>query len=520
VEHIKEDFESMYMNIENFSKAISKGWKVNAENLKDYILANISVGLVKNNEMKKDINKLFEQHRLVYYNAAINSSTINHIIMKQGTLDQEIEARKVLGILIVAEEDYNLRSAVIKLLRKYYPVIFNSVKKRDKNRLKEKYSQMDYLSREVEARIDATVYFYFAIYRSAEIVDQGFIISIINDMRSFELTNPIVADIDKELESHKSEIQDIKALIKREYGKLSNYKDILNSADEQILDLSIILENMFIINKLDINHIFSSSQFLNIDKIILAYIKSGKKTIDTKEIIQIIVYGIFLQSFINEYKDSRMLYFKNSQENLYYELNNLETKFSLVEEEKNEVKLKFHSLEEEKKLFDESLSTQINKLNKLHKLQTNELENKIKELENQLAEEQTYRSELNTLREFVFQVNNEYIPPTSEKSLEEYLKDIKLIIIGGSREWRRRFREKYPNIRSLNGFNDGFDTNVLTTSDYVFFYTGYMSHSTYNKAMTVIRNNNIRFGYIGKTNMELVEEEIIDEMKKLSIIRR
>jgi hypothetical protein len=131
-----------------------------------------------------------------------------------------------------------------------------------------------------------------------------------------------------------------------------------------------------------------------------------------------------------------------------------------------------------------------------------------------------YRNELNTLREYIFHVNNEYIPPNSERSLEEYLGDKKLIIIGGAKDWRRRFRERYPNIRSLNGFNDGFDTTILSSVDYVFFYTGYMNHSTYNKAMSVIRSIGVKFGYIGKTNMELVEEEIIDEIKRLDVIKK
>jgi hypothetical protein len=517
VEYTKEDLDSIYMNIENFSKAISENWKVNAENLKDYIFSNISVGLVKNQEMKKDINKLFVQHRLKYYNATINSSCINHAIMTQGTLEQEIEARKVLGILIAAESDYNLRSAVVKLLRKYYPVIFNSVKKLNKKQLKEKYSQMDSLGREIEARVDAAVYFYFAIYRSAEIVDQGFIISIINDMKAFELSNPIMADIDRELENHRAEVQEIKAIIKREYGKLSSYKDILSSENDYVVELSIILENMFIINKLDINYIFKNSEFLNIDKIILAYIKADKKTMDVKEIIQVIINGIFIQSIINEYKNSRKLYFENNVEMLYDDINNLEAKFEIVQEENNEIKYKLQSLEEEKKLFNDNLNSQISKLNKLHKLETNELENRIKELENQLSEEHKYRSELNTLREYIFEVNNEYSPKTTERSLKEYIVDKKLLIIGGAKDWRRKFREKYPQIRDLNGFNDGFDISILMAADYVFFYTGFMSHATYNKAMGVIRNNQIKFGYIGKTNIELVEEELIEEIQRLSI---
>ena len=36
-------------------------------------------------------------------------------------------------------------------------------------------------------------------------------------------------------------------------------------------------------------------------------------------------------------------------------------------------------------------------------------------------------------------------------------------------------------------------------------------------AMSFIRTNQIKFGYIGKTNIDLVEEEIIDELEKSSL---
>ena len=94
MENTREAFDSMYMNIENFSKAIAKNWKVDTDNLKDYIFANISVGLVKNNEMKKDINKIFEQNRLVYYNAACNSSSIQ---MKKEAAHSDLINRSLTG---------------------------------------------------------------------------------------------------------------------------------------------------------------------------------------------------------------------------------------------------------------------------------------------------------------------------------------------------------------------------------------------------------------------------------------
>lgn len=79
------------------------------------------------------------EDKLKYYNASINSTCINHIIIMQGTLEQEIYTRRVLGILLIAEVDHNLRSKVIKILRKYNPIMHNYVKKHDKEKLKNRY---------------------------------------------------------------------------------------------------------------------------------------------------------------------------------------------------------------------------------------------------------------------------------------------------------------------------------------------------------------------------------------------
>lgn len=515
MEYTKENLDTMYMNIENFSKTICEKWHIAPDTLRNYIFANLSIALAINTEMLKDINKLYALDKLKYYNTAKNSTCINHVIMKQGTLEQEIYARKVLGILLIAEIDANLRNNVIKLLRKHYPIVYNSVKKRDKRDLAKKYSQMDKITRIIFSRLYGAIYFYLGMYRSPELVDQGFFISIIEDLKDFEFGSFITTNVDEELKVHKDKIQEIKTLIKKEYGKIYSYKDLLDNDFKDVEEFRDIFKNLFFTNKLDANYIFYNSNFLNIDEIILSYIKKSNNKLDSKIILQTLINGIFMKSLINEYKKVRSLYFENNQETLLFKISFLEEEFSSVVNENKEVKSKFNSLQQEKILFDESLNNQINKLNKNHKSEINDMQNRIKELEIQLLEEKTHRTELNTLREYIFEVKSEYIPNVSDKTLEYYIADKKVLIIGGSKKWRRKFREKYPEIRTLNGFNENFEINILNNADYIFFYTGFMNHATYNRAMNFIRINQIQFSYIGKTNMDLVEEEIIEELERL-----
>lgn len=512
MELIKDD--SLNLNIESFSKMIGENWNIPQSVFKNYILANISIAMIRNTELKKNIDKLYLLDKLTYYDAAIHSSCINHVIMTQGTLEQEIEGRKALGILLIAERDHNLRNTIITLLRKSYPMVFNAVKKHDKNSLTKRYIQMDKITRKIEARLDASVYFYFSIYRSKEAVDQYFIISIIEDMNFFEFCHPITRIIDNEVEIHKYELQNIKSLLRREYGKLNSYRDVLDSEFEDIEEFGIILENMFIINKFDVNYLFNDSNFLNIDEIILSYIKSSNKNLDSKVILQTVINGIFIKSLLNEYKRSRTLYFENSQETLFFKINSLEDKLSNIEKEKADVLAKANSLEQYNESFAQILTKQKNDLNKKHKSEVSTLQSRIIELEDQLSSEKKYRNELNELREYLFKVNNSYVPSDSKKTLDYYLARNNIIIIGGTKDWRRKFREKYPEFRTLNGFNETFDTNILSNYDYVFFYTGFMNHATYYRAINFIRSHNIKFGYIGKTNMELVEDELVDELQK------
>ncbi|MPN39560.1 hypothetical protein SDC9_187088 [bioreactor metagenome] len=111
-------------------------------------------------------------------------------------------------------------------------------------------------------------------------------------------------------------------------------------------------------------------------------------------------------------------------------------------------------------------------------------------------------------------MNEDYTPSVLDETLDSYIESKNILIIGGEKEWRRKFRSKYPMIRTLNGFNENFDISILNNYDYIFFYTKFISHATFYRAMNFIRINQCKFGYIGKTNIELVEQEIIEELRK------
>ncbi len=502
------------VNIDGFSKAIGRKLEIAEDGLKNYLFSNISVGLVKTQEMILEIEEIYSQNKLFYYNTMQKSSAINHIIMTEGPLEQITYARKVLGILLCAEEDFNLRNKIIKLLKKFYPIVFKAVRRHSLKELKEKYSQMDLVTRETESRIDAAVYFYVSIYKYPDNIDQNCVISIINEFQDFQFNAPITTDILDELNKNRAQIENVKSLIMERYGNIFNYKNIINHKNKVIEEFGNVVENLFMINKLNINHLFKSLCERDIEEIILANIKQSRKMKEPGDMISNVICCVFIKSLINQYKNSKDLYFQNNKETLLYKINDLEGKFNSVEKENLALKGELNSLKGEKIAFNERLNYEVNKISKSHKLKISEMQNKIMELEKSLLEERKYRDELNALREYVFEVNNEYIPKQAEKTLEDYIDCLRVLIIGGTKEWRRKFRGKYPDLRTLSGFNENFDVSILGNYEYIFFYSGYMNHATYYRTMNFIRANGMKFGYIGKTNMELVEFEIMDEIKK------
>lgn len=507
-------------NIEVFSSILGKKWKLQQDVLKNYIFSNISMALARNTQTYEDIDSLYIQDKLAYYEAAVSSTCIEYIVMVQGNLQQEIYARKVLGMLILAEDYYDLRNKLIKLLRKYYSVIYRSVKKMNSNELKARYMKMSDAERIIEAKMDAAVYFYFAVYCSADAVDQGHIISIMDDVSNFQINGPLMTDINKELVRYKNRIEEIKAYIFQKFGSIGGYNQIINSPKDEIYDLGSIIKNIFLINKLNIDYFFNNLQHIDIEKIILAYIKSGYTGLDSEVLQQTIIFGVFIQSMIYQYNEARKLYFESNDETINFRLKSLEEKHIELENTSAVIRKKLNLLEDEKELFNKKLEIETNKLKKIYNEEINVLENTIRELKIHLEEERQYRSELHMLREYIFKQKSEYVPYCVDETLENYIINKRILIIGGTKNWRRRFRENYPDIATLNGFNDNFDISVLNNADFIFFYTGYMNHSTYNKAMAYIRAHRLKFGYIGKTNMDLVEEEIIDELKSYRMGRR
>ena len=128
------------ISIEEISKSLEEANGYPVGMVKNNIMANVAVSLTITNNIRKEMNTIYEKDKRKYYEAAKNSTGYEHIIITMGNIEQEIYAKRALGIIICAEEDSQLRSKIIKIIRKYYPEVYQAIKNGNRRLLIEKYS--------------------------------------------------------------------------------------------------------------------------------------------------------------------------------------------------------------------------------------------------------------------------------------------------------------------------------------------------------------------------------------------
>jgi regulator of replication initiation timing len=481
--------------------------------VKNNIMANIAIGLTMNSSIRKEIEQIYVKDKRRYYEAAKESAGYEHIIITMGGIEQEIYAKKALGIVICAEEDFNLRGKIIQLIRKYYPEVHQIIKNGNRKLSIEKYMKLKGHNAYKHSRVDGSLLVYLSSYHNQDTEVGDILISAFNDINRFENSDPITSNLNEEIEMHKEEFKIIKSRIKKELGSISKFGDILEHKNESISNFALEINNLFTLEKLDVEETFGEVDSINLDSIIIAYIKRGYGVQNLDDISQLLVAGVFIKLLLKEYRKTRNLFFEYNKETLYWEIDELDVKVKEFITENLSIKQDIEHYKEKVSAFDTSMNDEMNKLKKEYDKEIMELKRENSKLKSQIEENENSKLELNGLRELIFEINNEYIPKENKKCLHDVISDKKIFVIGGNDDWRSRINEKYPNISAISGFNEGFDTSILAAVDFIFFYTGYMNHGTYYKAINFIRNKKIAFGYIGKTNIELVESEMIDILK-------
>lgn len=124
-------------------------------------------------------------------------------------------------------------------------------------------------------------------------------------------------------------------------------------------------------------------------------------------------------------------------------------------------------------------------------------------------------AELNTLREYVYRMTEDDLERSSVpvEEMEETLRDMKIIIVGGHDNWTGFLKKKFPKWTYLKPSPTGSKTrNDVLYGDHVFFFTDTIAHPQYYKYINAVRTHGVPFSFLHGTNIDRTIRTVYRDM--------
>jgi len=456
--------------------------------------------LGNNRKIYKDIDRLYQTNKYEFYKAAKEHELYNHQIVTEGSLIQEEYCKKILGI-IAGAKDEKTHTELDKIIRKGYRWTYIYVE----NHATIKISR--YLNSFIkkhngaidDSGIPLDFHFNIMIFLSLnfqrEIIRDEDFNKYISELKfrwdHYQNEQSARVSLDKVEPETKNKIKELKSAIFKRYGTFRNFDEMLSRQfEKQNLEQCAFL---FDYENLSSISIFEDIKFTDkdLDEILYLYILSTEKP-DITEATKYLIAYMYIKYLIKAYKQVKKMYFENNKETMYIELEGLEKSLNSTTE----------------KLFLAKQS--LSELQRSYEL----LEKENKRLKAELEEEKKNREELNSLREFIFQLDKE--EEFIEESINpEIFNNYKVVVLGGHEKWQQRMKELLPNFIFIHPDNLNFDTRILDDIDVVFVYVNYLNHSIYHKTMGAIEGKGVRVEYLNQQNEEKVIDTIYNKLKQM-----
>ncbi len=126
------------------------------------------------------------------------------------------------------------------------------------------------------------------------------------------------------------------------------------------------------------------------------------------------------------------------------------------------------------------------------------------------------REELIALRNHVYNLSEEE-PDIEPDRLDEMRKEIagrSIAIVGGHVNWVNKLRKEFPGWRFLDAEITRLnEAAAIDGVERVYFFTNHLSHGTYGKFISLVRERKISFGYLHTVNMETMVRQIYGELQ-------
>lgn len=460
-----------------------------------YLLPFVVEALGYNKKIYKDIDRLYQSRKYEFYKAAREHELYTHPIVTGGGLLQEEYCRKALGILLCVNKDAELAEEFMNIIRKGWTYAYLFVQNHTKIDLeklaKNLIRKAGGLEQVSDDWINTQLFMaYFFAVNSKKTVIQNECLGVIERTlvrrwEHFREDDPARISLEHAGKNELTEVKNLRQKIYARHGIIKGYNDMYDKLRHRAETVAFLFD----FERLSFPSIIENIKFTarDVDEILLAYISGGNDPEDVKAAEDFLCDAVYVKYMAKAYKEVKQRYFENNKETMYIELETLEKELA---ETKQEVARLNRILEETHKMLSA-------------------VEKENVRLKQELEVEWRNRHELNSLREFLFQMDQEeeYMPTEEVVDLEE-LKDFKAVLIGGHEKWQARLKEMLPEFIFIHTDNKTFDVRFLDGVEVLFVYVNYLNHAVYNRVMEAAAGRDIKIVYINRQNINYVLQDI------------
>jgi hypothetical protein len=128
---------------------------------------------------------------------------------------------------------------------------------------------------------------------------------------------------------------------------------------------------------------------------------------------------------------------------------------------------------------------------------------KIRKLEQQIENMEDHTEEVHALRNYVYkeersEFNVDKVP--SKKVMMEYIQSKRIVIFGGSPNWRQKLKELMPAVELVDVDEKNRDISKIQRVDAIFINTSVFAHAFYKKIMKELSKNKTPLFYLNRQN--------------------
>lgn len=470
------------------------------------LLPNYAKALAFAKHIREDLDKEYQKNAVAYYRAAKESPYYHSLYSTEMSLQTEEAYHRALGMIEYSyahELDEQLMISINILFQKGYRKMYNAFKRipKDKPLYLSKVIHEGISSRIEQLSDDQIFGNLFAGYFFSHIWDES-LIRDVNDCNQLVLQILTAYETRKsadKLEYYDKETQTtvrgyVQQLPKDWFEKIQIAQKGNNFGYETIFDMEALSSTS----------IFAEMKFSRRDfeKISIAY-DSGRRFGIEEDFITYAKYARYILALCKAYKSAKEHYFANNKEDVYVELDGMQTQLQ-------EVRSALAKAQERRTLEQKAATQTQQQLGEELAM----LKRKNEALQKELKKCEAEKEELYALREYLFSQesasDDEETEPIklAEDQLEE-LRSIQGIIVGGHPGWIKKMRAQLPDWQYISAGDVNTVSNVaLRKPDMVFFVTAYLSHKLYYAMVEQAQVWKVPMAYISRTNVNLALSEI------------